>query len=114
MKKKQDIVYEEWNDTIIPALEQIDTPSIIEQPILHADILAKAPPHIIRDIISRFNCITTQDSMNRYPIDVAVAEGLQWDEGMEEIVHRFIASTEEQQVQTRLMINIATLHGLQL
>jgi hypothetical protein len=109
----QDIVYEEWNAIIMPALEQIDITFINKQPILHAVIIAKAPSHIIRDVTSRFDCITCKDSMGRYPIDIAIAKGLKWDEAMKDLVRRFTASTVEQLGQIRLMINVAELHGIQ-
>jgi hypothetical protein len=60
---------------------------ISRQPILQAAIIARSPLQIIQDNISRFDCIATQDSRGRYPIDVGVAEGLGWGDGMEDIMH---------------------------
>lgn len=58
-----------------------------EPPILHAAILAKAPVNIIRDIIKWYRySITKMDSLNRYPIQVAIEEGLKWDQGMKHVV----------------------------
>jgi ankyrin repeat protein len=110
----KDIIYKQWNETIIPALEEDDMVLINGQSILlHAAIIAKAPAHIIRDIISRFDCILSEDSMGRCPIDVAVVEGLKWHEGMDDVVREYTTSTAEQQgQQERLVINVAALHGL--
>jgi hypothetical protein len=107
----QNDIYEKWNDVIVPALEMDETLSS-GQPILQAAIIAKAPLRIIRDIISRFDsCISTTDSMGRYPINVGIIERLKWDDGMEDIVRAFTAWTVVQG-QSRLMINVAALYGL--
>jgi hypothetical protein len=114
----QDLIYKNWNEFVVPALDidialckDVDMSICSKQPILHAAIISKAPLCIIRQMINKFDCISTEDSMGRYPIDVAVKEGLKWDDGMKDIVHAFTDSTVVQG-QTRLMINVAALHGL--
>jgi ankyrin repeat protein len=108
----QQSIFEHWNNTILPALE-MNAALISTQPILQAAIIARAPLHIIQDIVSRFACIATQDIRGRYPIDVAIAEGLRWGDGMEDIVRAHTeASIVDWQGQARLMINVAALHGL--
>jgi hypothetical protein len=83
-EKYQNRIYQNRNDIIIPALET-NMALISRHPILQVSIIAKAPPHIFRDIISRFDCVAPQDSMGQYPIDVAVVEKLKWDEGVKDI-----------------------------
>jgi hypothetical protein len=108
----QQRIFQHWNNTIPPALEMNAT-LISRQPILQAAIIVRTPLHLIQDIISQFGCIVTQDSRGRYPIDVAVTEGLGWGDGIEDIVHTHReASFVDWQGQARLMINVATLHGL--
>lgn len=75
-------------------------------PLLHAAIIAKAPQHIIKDIIDRFDCVLIRDSFNRYPINVAVEEGLEWHEGMREVIYATATS------QKRPIINIAAQYGV--
>lgn len=106
--QNQNKMYERWNDVIVPALE-MNMDVCKKQPILHAAIMAKAPPRIIRDIINRFDTIATKDSMDRYPIDIGVTERLKWHNGMQEIVHAFANIDRE---VPRLMINVGALHGL--
>ena len=99
-------VYPSWNSLIAPALD--DEALLIHQPILHAAILSKAPSNIIHDIIDRFpNCVSFQDSSDRYPIDVAIEEGLEWEEGL-----RMITETLATQ-QGRAIIFVAAYHGLE-
>jgi hypothetical protein len=109
----QQIIFQHWSETIFHALE-IDTALISGQPILHTAIIVSAPLPITQDIISQFDCITTQDSRGRYPIDVAMTEGLSWgDDRMEDIIHVHTpALTTDQQGQACLTINVAALHGL--
>ena len=74
--------------------------------ILHAAIIAKAPPRIIADIIDRYDCISTRDSFNRLPISLAKEQGLGWSEGMREVVE---AMTAKKQCPS---IHVAAEHGL--
>ena len=67
-----------------------------QPPILHAAILAKAPLHVIQDIITQFEYSVLQpDSLNWYPLVLALQEGLGWDEGLQQVVE----ATEAQQQQ---------------
>ena len=78
------------------------------QPILHAAIIAKAPSNIIQDIIKYFpQSVTFQDSKGRYGIDVAVKEGLKWDDGLKLIVEQLA----NQQGQT--VMNVASYYGVE-
>ena len=52
--------------------------------MLHAAIIAKAPVNIICDLMGMFAAF--KDSNGRYPIYVAVQEGLTWMEGMTEFM----------------------------
>ena len=53
--------------------------------------------------------ILVKDSHNRYPIDVAVDKGLQWEDGMKEIFDKF-TSTQQDTVQNKLLAAIR--HGV--
>ena len=79
-------------------------------PILHAAILAKAPLHIIEDIINHFKfSILQTDSLNRIPLVVAIEEGLEWNEGLQQI---FEATVEAQQKSTDFIYEAAR-YGLE-
>ena len=79
-----------------------------DQPILHAAIIAKAPSNIIQDIIKYFpQSVTFQDSKGRHAIDVAVEEGLKWEDGLEVIVGQ-IANAQGQTV-----MNVASYYGVE-
>ena len=76
-------------------------------PILHAAILAGAPKRIITDIINRFEwCFLTEDSLDRYPINVAIEKELAWQDGMEEVIDATAIA------QQRPIITIAAQYGL--
>ena len=110
----QKIIYQIWGQRIDPCLEIVSA-KIKDLPILHAAISAKAPYFIIRRIINRYdNSIATKDSMGRYPIDVAVASGMKWNEGMNDILYAFSYNRTVVQMQggKRSPINVAALHGL--
>ena len=77
-------------------------------PILHAAILAKAPLHVIQDIVNRFDyTLLKVDSLNRIPIEIAIDKCLGWSEGMQDIVE---ATTLVQ--QQRSSIYVAAKYGL--
>ena len=58
-----------------------------QPPILHAAILSKAPLHVIQNIINQFEySILKQDSLDRCPLAVALEVGLEWDDGLKDIV----------------------------
>ena len=92
----QDKIYKEW-EQISPVLEStMISLQDKKYPILHAAILAKAPPYVIHDIINQFECsVLRVDSLNRYPIEVAVKEGLEWNRGMKEIVEATSAAQQQ-------------------
>ncbi len=88
-------VYQNWDDIVLPALEQVivevpqevPTPNRenlnINLPILQALIANKAPMEIIMRTKDYFpESINTIDSFGRYPIDAVARYGLAWD-GME-------------------------------
>ena len=81
----QNRIYRQWTH-FSPSLEIVISGLQSPTPILQAAIIAKAPKHIIEDIIHRFDCIHTRDSFGRYPINVAAEEGLRWNMGMRELV----------------------------
>lgn len=78
-QSNQDKIFSRWDEWFPLIIE-----SLLErhQNILHAAILARAPIRIIHDICTVLDCILTQDSKGRYPIDVAAELGLTWNEGM--------------------------------
>jgi hypothetical protein len=102
----QNKIYKDW-DKFAPLIEKTFESLSKKQrpPILHAAIIAKAPKHIIKDIIHRFDCIWTKDSLNRHPIDVAIENGFCFDELIEEIEAMAI-------VQNRPVIHTAAQYGL--
>ena len=75
LKKWRKWIYRKW-ELFAPLLQLAIADLEKMPPVLHAAIIAKAPQNIIVDIINRFDCICTTDSLNRYPIDVAIEEGL--------------------------------------
>ena len=84
----QDKIYKKW-DQLSPALRSsiISLQDQQQPPILHAAILAKAPLHVIKNIINHFDySILKVDSSGRYAIEVALEEGLCCSEGLQEIV----------------------------
>ena len=67
-----------------------------QPPILHAAILAKAPLHVIQDIITQFECSVLQtDSLNRYPLDLAQEEGLKWNQGLQQVSEATAATQQK-------------------
>lgn len=67
-----------------------------QYPILHAAILSKAPSRVIKSIISQFNySVLKTDSLDRYPIVVAMEESLDWDEGLHEIIEATAISQQQ-------------------
>ena len=108
---RQRIIYEEW-DQFSPALKS--ALESLEQehhpPILHAAILAKAPLHVIRDIINEYEySVLKVDKLDRYPIVIVFEEGLEWsNEGLQEIVE----ATSKAQRQHASIIYTAGHYGL--
>ena len=62
--------------------------------------------NIIANIINRFDCISTKDSFDRQPIDVALEEGLGWHDGLQDIMKAMAAPAK------RPVIQIATIYGV--
>lgn len=88
LKYIRDRIYRKWSD-ISPGLESALglLQEQVKPPILHAAIVAKAPSHVIKDIVNRFEySILKTDSFNRIPIEIASEKCLGWSEGMQEIV----------------------------
>ena len=98
-------IYEKWQN-FAPSLEIVMKTLHPPPPLLHAALIAGAPQHIILDITNRFNCVLIKDSMNRYPIDLAVAQGFEWNKGMQELLEATAAA------QKRSSVFTAAHHGL--
>ena len=101
----QNNIYKKWED-FVPLLETALASLEKQPPILHAAIIAKAPQNIIKDIIQRFDCISSKDSLNRQPIDVAIGESLGWYEGIRDIIVATATSLQ------RPVLHIAAQYGL--
>ena len=106
---RQTRIFDEW-ENIAPflqiAIDTIQHQYQLQLPILHASILALAPRRIIVDILNRFECVLTKDSLNRYPINLAIEKELLWHNGMEEV---FYATSSTLQ---RPIITLAAQYGL--
>lgn len=101
----QNNIYRKWK-YFVPSLETAVASLETQPPILHAAIIAKAPQNIIANIINRFDCISTKDSFDRQPIDVALEEGLGWHDGLQDIMKAMAAPAK------RPVIQIATIYGV--
>ena len=99
-------VYDEWENLASSLEKVVATPQWRQSPLLHAAIVAKAPRHVIIDITNRFQCVLMKDSLNRYPIDVAVQQGLEWNGGMQELMEATASA------QQRPIIFLAAQYGL--
>ena len=107
----QEETYKNW-DFVHPVLKSLVNSLQEEQkpPILHAAILAKAPLKIIRNIITHFEySILRPDSLNRYPIEVALEEGLEYSKGLKEILK---ATAFARQQQPTKIVYTAAKYGL--
>jgi len=106
---EQNVMFENWNTLVLPALEQvISLPQNQNQPILQAAIVNKSPPNVIKDIVQHFTeSVNTTDSLNQFPINIAIREKLPWEDGMKEIVHAFANAQKVSE------INVCAKHGLQ-
>ena len=70
-------------------------------------ILNDAPCHVLRDVITRFpHSLLVQDSLNRFPIDLAIVRRMKWEFGLRLV---FSASPKEQR---RKALILAAKHGL--
>ncbi len=77
-------------------------------PILQALIINRVPPIVIKVAVISFpDSIQTRDSFGKLPIDVAVENGLSWDDGMERIVERFANAKQTSP------LNICVKYGVQ-
>lgn len=98
-------VWEEISPTVTKVVSSLDDCERL--PILQAAIVAKASPPILRDIMTRFDCITVKDTKNRYPIDVALDSKMKWKDGMKDIIDAMSIK------QGRLTVHVAAHYGLQ-
>merc|ERR1712038_392044 len=112
---EHDFIHRKWNSIMNSIMNAGTIPSCLSgQPVLHAALMKYAPDSIIRDIISRDECrsmITIQDSMGRYPLDVALERGLRWNDEdgiLKQILFLFTNSDAR-----FTAINLAARHGLQ-
>ena len=94
--------WEKFSTSLATAISSLQTLPCI----LHAAIIAKAPPHIIADIIDCYDCISIRDSFNSLPISLAKERGLEWSEGMREVIE---ATSAKRQCP---IIHVAAEHGL--
>ena len=107
----QSYIYYLWEE-VLPLLECVVN-SLLEQhhqpPILHAAILAEAPFEVICDIINYFEfSISKVDSMNRYPIEVALDINLPWDKGLKEVIEATAEVAHlEQGIPTKILYSAA-------
>ena len=100
-------IYDKWFDVIVPALDEETQFLLYNQPILQAAIMHKSPSNIIQDIINRLTCcVSFRDSIDRYPIAVAIQEGMQWNEGLKIVVHAVAA------LQGRSIMNVVAHYGV--
>ena len=111
-QKIQDKIYQKWK-TLSPALKSA-IKSLQEEhsqqppPILHAAIITKAPLHVIQDIITQFEYSVLQtDSLNRYPLVVALEEGLCWNKGLKQVVEAtVVAQQKDKSIYTAAQIGL--------
>ena len=102
--------HQQWDEVILPMLK-LDVTYISSLPILQAAIIKEVPKQIMKSMIDSFNCVTTKDGSNRYPIDVACSvyggeQLLQWSKGMNIIISSFA------NVTNRSKISVAAEYGL--
>ena len=95
-KTIQDEIYRKWDKRVLPAMELVMAlPHNQHLPLLHAVIINKAPPHVIKSTVRKFpESVNTTDSFGRLPIDVAVQRSLSWNNGMEEIITAFLSNQQ--------------------
>lgn len=101
---------EAWEEVWFPALQEVQQHHP-NAPLLHAAIIHESKPFAIKDFTTKFDdsIMLVKDSHNRYPIDVAVEKGLQWENGMKEIFDKF-TSIQKETVQNKLLVAIR--HGV--
>lgn len=69
-----------------------------QPPILHVVILAKAPVHLIQNIITHFEySVLHSDNVDQYPLVLLAneEEGLEWDEGLRQIVEATVITQQQ-------------------
>ena len=65
-------------------------------PIRHAGILAKSPLCVIQNITHHFTYnVLKKDSLNRYPIEVALKEGLEWNRELQQIIEAMTVAQKQ-------------------
>ena len=104
----QSYIYYLWEE-VLPLLECVVN-SLLEQhhqpPILHAAILAEAPFEVLHNIINNFEfSVLKVDSMNRYPIEVALDLDIPRDKGLKDIVEATL--TQGQGLPTKILYSAA-------
>ncbi len=92
----RDKIHRKWYDNVLPVLERVMAlPEHRHEPVIQAAIINESPPHILKDIISRFTeSLNTLDSLDRNPIDIAIEYRHSWDYGMRELVEAFAATQQ--------------------
>ena len=79
--------WEEFSPALRNTLQSLQETHQLEPPILHAAVIAKAPLHVIRNIINTLEfSILKLDSSNRLPIEVAIDESLELNEGLRYVI----------------------------
>ena len=104
----QNKIYEKWED-LSPALKStLESLHEEQQPlILHAAIISKAPSNILQRITNQFEySVTKTDSLHRYPVEVALKQGLSWKDGLQQILKTSVL-IQQQEYPTKIMISAA-------
>ena len=95
-----------WDEVWVPAIQEVHQ-QYPNAPLLHAALIHESKPFVIKDLVTRFDdsMILVKDSHKRYPIDIAIGKGLQWEDGMKEIFDKF-TSIQQATVQNKLLFAI--------
>ena len=115
-QRVQDEIYEQFYIFLPALMFVIETLQDQEKPpILHAAIIAKAPLKVMENIINHFDySILKKDSFNRYPLQVAMEEGLGWNEGLQDIVEATAVAQHQQYPSIKAsIIYTAAKYGLE-
>ena len=109
----QNEIYKEWEELSPAVTSTMESLQEHQPPILHAAITAKAPIHVICDIIKRLEySVLSTDHCGRYPIEVAFQNRLGWSEGLQQIVEASAIATAATQHRHPRIINSAAQYGL--
>ena len=81
-------------------------------PLLHAVVHCNLSQQIIQDVARHSNCVYRIDSFGFIPIELAIKEGIKWDQGLKDIVQTLV---EQRQKRRRRGSKLCTAaqYGLQ-